>query len=177
MMMKMLQAGGIDVLIDGMRSPNEDNIDGYFEYERVKELEIEQDKAWLHRARGKAIKVISHLLTSLPGNNIYRVILMRRDLREVLSSQNKMLKRCNESDPVCDQKEIELFQKHLFAIKVYTRSKRNFTLLEIPYHRVLDKPEDYCRQINEFLGGGLDVKSMAGVVNPDLYRNRAGHVG
>lgn len=177
MMMKMLQAGGIDVLTDGMRSPDEDNIDGYFEYERVKQLESEQDKTWLHRARGKAIKVISHLLKSLPGDNFYRVILMRRDLQEVLASQNKMLKRCNQSYPVCHQKEVELFRQHLIDIRVFARNKRNFTLLEIPYHRVLDKPEEYCRQIGEFLGTGLDIRSMAGVVNPDLYRNRSGKVG
>ncbi len=28
--------------------------------------------------------------------------------------------------------------------------------------------------VNEFLGGNLDPRQMAGVVDPELYRNRAG---
>ncbi len=35
MMMKMLQAGGLDLLTDEIRTPDEDNPKGYFELERV----------------------------------------------------------------------------------------------------------------------------------------------
>ena len=38
MMMKMLEAGGVDVLVDNIRKPNEDNPRGYYEFERVKKL-------------------------------------------------------------------------------------------------------------------------------------------
>lgn len=173
MMMKMLEAGGVAVLTDNVRRANEDNPGGYLEHERVKDLEQEQDKSWLRDARGKAIKVISHLLKELPGDNFYRVILMRRDLKEVLSSQNIMLERREEPNPVSDQKAIDLYRNHLIDIKVYARRKPNFELMEVPYRLVLEDPETYCRQINGFLGGGLNVESMAVVVNPELYRNRS----
>jgi hypothetical protein len=91
MMMNMLAAGGIEPLTDDTRLPDSDNIQGYFEHERVKNLEAERDKSWLRVARGRAVKVVSHLLQSLPPENRYRVVLALRDLREVVTSQNIML--------------------------------------------------------------------------------------
>lgn len=172
MMMKMLHAGGVTVLTDNLRTSDEDNPEGYFEHERIKDLEKEQDKSWLRDARGKALKVISHLLKELPDDNFYRVILMRRDLEEILASQNIMLARRTEPNPVSDQKALELYGRHLIDIKVYARRKPNFELLEVHYRLALGDPLACSRQINEFLGGGLDVEAMAAVVNPKLYRNR-----
>ena len=36
MMMKMLEAGGMELLTDGIRTADEDNPQGYYEFERVK---------------------------------------------------------------------------------------------------------------------------------------------
>jgi hypothetical protein len=52
MAMKMLQAGGIEVLTDGVRQADESNPKGYFELEAVKELDKAGDTAWLKGARG-----------------------------------------------------------------------------------------------------------------------------
>ena len=38
MMMRMLEAGGLPPLTDGLRAPNDDNPLGYYEFERVKKL-------------------------------------------------------------------------------------------------------------------------------------------
>ena len=65
MMMKMLHTGGLDVLTDEIRTADEDNPKGYYEFERVKQLP--QDTAWLPEAEGKAVKVISALLLQLPS--------------------------------------------------------------------------------------------------------------
>ena len=64
MMMKMLVAGGLEALTDNIRSADEDNPRGYFELEKVKELD--KDKSWLNDAGGRVIKVISALLKHLP---------------------------------------------------------------------------------------------------------------
>src|SRR3990172_7400630 len=77
MMMKMLEAGGMPILTDGERSADIDNPKGYFELERIKNLERETDKSYLRAARGKALKVISFLIKELPDDNDYRVIFMR----------------------------------------------------------------------------------------------------
>jgi hypothetical protein len=172
MLMKMLVAGGVPVITDEVRASDEDNPGGYFEHERVKDLENEQDKSWLRAARGKSIKIISHLLQSLPDDNYYRVILMRRDLDEILASQNLMLERREEDNPIEDQKAKDLYSKHLITTKVHARRKPNFELLEMHYRRVLDDPVTAAREISDYLGGRLDVQAMAEVVNPDLYRNR-----
>jgi hypothetical protein len=37
---------------------------------------------------------------------------------------------------------------------------------------MLDNPLESLQKVNEFLGGGMDVKVMAGVVDKELYRER-----
>ncbi len=76
MMMQMLDAGGIDLVTDGLRAADESNPLGYMEYERVKDLEDAEDKAWLHDARGRAVKVIAFLLEHLPATYNYKVVFM-----------------------------------------------------------------------------------------------------
>ena len=83
MMMKMLAAGGVEPLIDNLRAADDDNPKGYFEFERVKQ--IEHDKVWLADARGRAVKLISALLKHLPPTYNYKVIFMRRAMPDIHS--------------------------------------------------------------------------------------------
>src|SRR5687768_1736541 len=96
MMMKMLEAGGLEPVVDHVRKPDEDNPKGYYEFERVKALE--NDREWLPEAKGKFVKVISMLLRHLPADHRFKVIFMQRNMPEVLASQKKMLVRRGE-DP------------------------------------------------------------------------------
>lgn len=66
MMMKMLKSAGLEILTDNLRTADEDNPKGYYEFERVKKLK-EGDFDWLLMARGKVVKVISALLEYLPN--------------------------------------------------------------------------------------------------------------
>ena len=173
MMMKMLEAGGVPIMTDGVRAADEDNPRGYFEVERVKDLEKEADKRWIRDARGKALKVISFLLKELPEDCAYRVVFMRRDLSEVVASQNKMLDRRGEENQIRDEKAIELYRKHLISTRVFTGMSPRFEVLEVAYRDALADPERLARRVNAFLGGRLSVEQMAKAVDPDLYRNRA----
>src|SRR5512135_3618186 len=92
MMMKMLAEGGLALVTDSIRAADEDNPNGYFEFEPVKALSG-GDEAWLADAAGKAVKVVSALLERLPAGARYRILFMERDLQEVLASQQKMLSR------------------------------------------------------------------------------------
>ena len=65
MMMRLLERGGVPLLTDGVRTPNEDNPKGYYEFERVKKLP-QGDYSWLPEAQGKAVKIIATLLKYLP---------------------------------------------------------------------------------------------------------------
>ncbi len=91
MMMQMLQAGGLEILTDAVRTPDGSNPKGYFEFEAVKDLDKGPPPAWLTGARGKAVKIVSSLVRWLPESHDYQVIFMRRNLDEVILSQNKML--------------------------------------------------------------------------------------
>ena len=94
MMMKMLDAGGMEILSDEVRKADEDNPKGYYEFEKVKELE--KDASWMGQAAGKAVKIISALLMHLPEEYSYRIIFMRRKMEEILKSQEQMLIRRDE---------------------------------------------------------------------------------
>ena len=87
--MQMLAAGGMTVLSDGRREADDSNPRGYFEYQRVKNLKA--DNAWLGEAQGKAVKIIVQLMPYVPPGYRYRVVVVERDLDEVVASQRAML--------------------------------------------------------------------------------------
>lgn len=172
MLMKMLEAGGVPVVSDGLRAADEDNPKGYIEDERVKNLARDPDKAWLREARGKAIKIISYLLKELPPQHNYKVLFVRRDLREVLASQAKMLARRGESSDGSDERMMELFENDLWKAGYLLKRGPQFEVLELRYAEVVGQPEAQARRMASFLGLGLDVAAMVRVVDPSLHRNR-----
>lgn len=173
MMMKVLEAGGLPVEIDGLRAADPDNPEGYYELERVKELD-KGDKAWVGEVQGKAVKVISALLEHLPEDYEYRVIFMNRKIEEVLNSQRKMLARRGEAvDAVNDAEMADLFAKHVAKVKAWIREQPNFAMLDIDYGAMVQDPVTYVRMVNQFVDNVLDEEAMAQMINPDLYRNRA----
>lgn len=172
MMMKMLEAGGLPVLTDRIRTADEDNPQGYYEFERVKQ--IETDRSWLPEAQGKVVKMIAALLKHLPAGYNYKVIFMQRDIGEVLASQRQMLiRRGQATDTVPDDKMAELFGKHVQQVKAWLAEQPNIAVLYVSYGDTLANPLDQARRINQFLGGMLDEEAMAGAVDPSLYRQRA----
>lgn len=172
MLMKMLDAGGLPAVTDGQRTADEDNPRGYFEVERIKSLAQESDPGWLVGARGKAIKVISYLLRSLPSQFNYRVVFVRRDIGEVLASQSKMLARRGKTDDTPPDRMRELFEKDVSRAQSLLAHEPQFETLEVEYAAILARPLEQARRIAGFVGGGLDVEAMAAAVDPELYRNR-----
>jgi hypothetical protein len=173
MMMKMLEAGGLSIMTDGERGADIDNPKGYFEYERVKDLENEADKSYIRQGRGKVLKVISFLLRFLPDDNQYRVIFLRRDLDEVLASQDKMIARRQSEDSTDPEALKEQYRNDIVRARLMCRKKKNFEYLEVQFRDTVERPAETARTVNAFLGGVLDEAGMAGVVDPALYRNKA----
>jgi hypothetical protein len=173
MMMKMLTAGGLEIMTDEIRTADEDNPKGYFELEQVKDLDKSDDKTWLDNCRGKVVKIISFLLKDLPDNYHYKVLFMRRDLEEVMASQNKMLVRRGEAtDEANDDKMIAAYKNHLRKIEFLMGEKPNFEYIDINHRDVVENPVEQAQRVSDFLGGGMDVGEMAGAVDKNLYRNR-----
>jgi hypothetical protein len=174
MMMKMLEVGGLPVLSDGQRGADVDNPRGYFELERIKDLEKETDKSYLRKARGRAVKVISFLIKDLPDENDYRVIFMRRDLDEVLTSQDKMIQRLGSDDAVAEREAMkEAYRNDIVRTRLLCRSRPNFELIEVHYKATIEDAAATARQVNAFLGGALDEGAMREAVDGALYRNRS----
>jgi hypothetical protein len=171
MMMKMLAAGGLEPLTDNIRAADEDNPKGYFEFERVKQ--IENDKAWLEDARGRVVKLISALLKHLPPTYNYKVIFMRRAMPEILASQRQMLIRRGEpADTVADDKMAAMFNKHVAQVESWLAAQPNIDVLYVSYNEVMKDSHPHAERINVFLGGSLKADEMVGVVDRALYRQQ-----
>jgi hypothetical protein len=174
MMMQMLQAGGLEIVTDAVRTPDGSNPKGYFELEAVKDLDKGPPPAWLAGARGKAVKIVSPLVRWLPQNNDYHVIFMQRNLDEVILSQNKMLAdREAPQDDGRNERVKQLYQTHVEETLRLLRGHRSVTTLVVDYSDTLARPEDTARRVDRFLGGRLDVNRMAAAADPALYRNRS----
>lgn len=171
MMMKALEAGGMPVLIDGIRKPDRDNPKGYYEFEPVKKTK--EDPSWLREAGGKVVKMVYRLLYDLPEGYRYRVVFMQRDMGEILKSQKAMLERTGQQGSnVGADKLAALFKKDLEEIFQWIERQSHFSKLLVSYNDMVRDPRPLCRRVNTFLGNCLDVDRMAGVVDASLYRNR-----
>jgi Sulfotransferase domain len=169
LMMQMLTAGGVTVITDKLRAPDADNPRGYYEFERVKLLK--RDASWLPEVRGKAVKMISQLLYDLPASESYRLILMERDLDEVLVSQEKMLERLGRTAaPRAEMKQS--YTLHLERLNDWLRKQANMAILDVNYNDLLAFPQQEAERVSFFLGGQPDAAAMTSAVDPALYRNR-----
>lgn len=169
LMCQMLANGGIEVVTDQLRTADTDNPRGYYELEKVKK--IKDDATWLADTRGKAFKMVSQLLTYLPATERYRVILMRRDLDEVLTSQEKMLARLGR--PAAPRAAIrDAFISHIERLNAHLAAQPHISVLPVDYKTLVESPLETAELVNQFLGGRADVSRMAASVDPSLYRNR-----
>ena len=171
MLMKMLAAGGLPPLTDGIRAADADNPGGYYEFEKVKQLK--KDTTWLESARGKAVKVISQLLNQLPLHKSYKIVFALRKMDEILASQRAMLARrgqpCNQ---VSDAAIADAFGRHLNAVQQWLAEHPQMEVLYVNYAAVLRDSLATSHEIKTFLARPLDVRQMASVVDKSLYRQR-----
>lgn len=172
MMMRMLNAGGMEVAVDGIRKPDPDNPNGYYEYEQVKR--VREDVSWIPETRGKVFKMVSLLLFHLPKNFEYRVVLMRRNVSEILASQKAMLERNGKPyDPGQDGKMKELFERHLDGLDQWLKEQNHIRFIEVWYDEVIHQTETAVKRVGGFLPGDLNEEAMVRVVDGKLYRQRA----
>ncbi|MBK7218139.1 MAG: sulfotransferase domain-containing protein [Candidatus Promineofilum sp.] len=172
MMMKMLEAGGIPPLTDKLRTADNDNPKGYYEFERVKQMD-KGDTAWVADAPGKVVKVISALLKHLPPGYNYQVVFLRRHMSEILASQRKMLiNRGEDPDKMDDAQMGMLFENHVRQVEKWLAQQSNIEVLYVHYSDVMADPLTAINSMSRFLGRDMDVRAMAEVVDPNLYRNR-----
>lgn len=171
MMMRMLEAGGIPALTDELRTPDDDNPNGYYEFEDVKS--IEDYSTWIDRAPGHSVKMVYSLLKHLPADREYRVLFMRRNVDEILQSQKKMLERKGITTDIPDATMKALFERELRQFYSWIPTQSHLKLVNISYNDLLSNPEGTIDQINRHFDETLDTEAMVQLVDPSLYRNRA----
>ncbi|MFN9230797.1 MAG: sulfotransferase domain-containing protein [Planctomycetota bacterium] len=169
LMMQLLAAGGLEPLTDQLRTPDQSNPRGYFEYEPVKSLA--RDQSWLPEARGKVVKIIVQLLDYLPPELPVRTILLERDLDEVLASQAKML---NKSIPPAQWQTLkETFRKHWEQARQTFSLRPESSLIVVNYRELVTSPETVIERLARFLApADLRREKMLAAIDPALYRNR-----
>jgi hypothetical protein len=173
LLMKMLEAGGIVPLVDNVREADDDNPRGYYEYEPVKALRS-HDASWLANAHGRVVKIIAMLLTYLPDSYHYKVIFVRREMREILASQRKMLiNRGEDPDKISDEAMAKIFEKHLLQVDQWILDHPNVKKIDINYNLLIHNPKQEIERIVQFLEKPLDIDKMASVIDPNLYRQRS----
>lgn len=171
MMMKMLAEGGLSIITDEIRRADDDNPNGYFELEVVRQIK-EGNAGWLKEMNGKGVKVISALLEYLPQDYHYKVIFMERDSRETLASQKKMLDHRGQISKLSDEEMEQQFRTHLAAMKPWLVRQPNMEVLFVNYNALLAEPEPFCETIANFLNLPLNQSRMLSVPDKQLYRNR-----
>ena len=155
------------------RAADEDNPEGYWEWEAIKKLP--KDPRLIEQAEGKAVKVISALLPSLPGKHRYTVIYMVRPTEQVVNSQWAMLSR-QGTQPKSEKKHlIEVQEHHSRQIREVLRKSERVTLLEVSFPELVADPEPVIAKLAELLPGRFTPgPAVAACVKPQLFRTRGG---
>ena len=166
LMMQILNKSSLEILSDGIRQKDESNPEGYYELEAVKG--IVKDNSFLVNAVGKVIKIVAPLPMFLDKTLHYRVIFMRRDIEEILRSQEKML---NKDQSAEREKFAAIYNTHIQKTYQFFELN-NIPYLDIYYKELLQNTEIELKKIIDFLKLESDWKELAKVVNPDLYRNK-----
>jgi len=172
MMMQMLAAAGIEPYTDSARAADEDNPRGYFEHKDATRLH--QSKDWVPASRGKAVKIVAHLLPHLPPGEEYRIVFMHRDLNEVIASQKTMLQRNRRAGGRITEKNLAAaFTSQLVRVQEWLRRASGVQVLAINYAQALADPDETAARLAAFLGEPFDRARAKQSVEPSLRRQVA----
>lgn len=172
MMMQVLAAAGIEHYTDHRRAADADNPRGYFEHENATRLR--QDASWISAARGKAVKIVAHLLPYLPAGEEYRIIFLHRNLDEVVASQRAMLARLGRPGGRLDDRVLaRTYTRQLVQVQTWLRRRPEIQVLPVTYADALRDPAGTSVRLACFLGQPFDESAAAVAVDASLRRQGA----
>jgi Sulfotransferase domain len=82
------------------------------------------------------------------------------------------MRRGEDTERIDDTEMARLFARHLSQIESWLARQPQMDVLYVHYSDVLATPAAQAARVNAFLGGGLDERRMAEVVDPELYRQK-----
>jgi tetratricopeptide (TPR) repeat protein len=183
LMMQILEAAGVPPFTDNKRQADESNAKGYYEHDKVASLLSNPDRSWIKEAKGTAIKVVVPLLAGLPRKLRkpdsepeplhYRVLLMERDMAEILQSQDTMLQRLGKSRPASE--------KPADISKAYRQQERHAKswcatagvyAMCVSFHALVHRADQILPQVATFLRTTDKLPAMRACIDPALHRAR-----
>ncbi len=167
LMMQILAKAGLEIMSDGVRQKDISNPEGYYELEAVKG--IVKSNAFLKEAEGKVVKIVAPLPQFIDKSLKYKVIFMRREMDEVLRSQEVML---NKDQSAEREKFRTIYEMHLKKTYQFFDSN-GIPFIDIQYKALIQNPEAELVKLIEFLSLNASMEELASIVKPDLYRNKA----
>lgn len=171
LMMQMLAAAGLEAMTDGIRTADESNPEGYLEWEAIRTLP--ENPSIITQAKGKAVKIISALLPSLPATYRYKIIFMRRPLSQIADSQLAMLTRSGSAPTASHEQLIASQEKHLATILRKMTHQPSIDFVEINYPDLIENPNSIASEIRQFLGSHLpSPEELTRPIKPSLHRQR-----
>jgi predicted AlkP superfamily phosphohydrolase/phosphomutase/tetratricopeptide (TPR) repeat protein len=171
LMMRMVESGGLPILKDAQRTPDSNNPHGYFELEAVKGLTY--SAAFLDEAPGKAVKVVAPLLPYLPPKFRYKIIVMDRNISEVILSQQIMLGKTREQAiQNYPFRLAQTYYQQLERVNQWLEQRANVEVLRVQYADAHQFPLETAQRVADFLGLKGRVDAMVQAVDPTLYRNQ-----
>ena len=166
LMMQILDRTSLPILTDGIRKKDTNNPEGYYELEAVKG--IIKDNSFLNEAQGKVVKIIAPLPLFLDKNLTYRILFMRRDITEILRSQEKMIGKNQTSEY---EKFASIYEQHLKKTYAFL-DENSIPFIDIWYDKLVSNPDNEIKKIIDFLNITADLKELSNVIKPELYRTK-----
>jgi hypothetical protein len=166
LMMQLLNKSSLEILSDGIRQKDISNPEGYYELEAVKG--IVRDNSFLKDATGKVVKIVAPLPVYLDKSLDYRIVFMRREIEEVLRSQEKMLNKDQTSER---EKFRTIYEMHLKKTYHFFESN-SIPYIDIQYKQLLNESEQELKRLIDFLELSTPIEELLSVIKVDLYRNK-----
>lgn len=150
MTMSMVENAGFPVLTDHIRKADDNNPGGYFEFEAVKQLH--KNHTWLDDAKGKVVKVVLPHIFKLPKKYRYKIIFIKRDIGDVLMSQETMKKRNNPNYKISYNFSLyKQFEEELMKLDHWVEKNSNIEMLTLDYDQVVSNPLVSAEKMKVFL--------------------------
>jgi predicted AlkP superfamily phosphohydrolase/phosphomutase len=175
MAMQLLAAAGVGLVTDHIRQKDKFNARGYFEHNKVKDWDL--DENWLSLQRGKALKIVEPLLLSAPLPRGLKVIVcMRRSLGSLLQSQRSMSGR--ESAPL-GWDEQQLWLDYQEKTEVQMSMDPHAILIELNFEDIIHAVETNelspslqaaFKALSKHTPKTVDISVLKAVVEPQLRR-------
>ena len=165
-------------MVENQRSPSPSKrtkfrwvVCAIWEWEEIKKLP--KDHRILEKAKGKAVKVISALLSSLPTKHRYKILYMARPVAQVVDSQWAMLARQGKMPKSEKPHLIETQEHHSRQIREVMKKSNRVEMLEIDYPALIANPQPILNQLKEFLGDAFTPgPKVEACIKPALHRQK-----